>query len=187
MAGSTSKIQMISNALILIGDAPISDLSGGGAGTIAAANLYESSYLNLLTIHRWRFATKQAKLARLTEAPLIDSYKYQFQLPTDYLYLIQTSSFRDYEIYEDKLYTNYRTVEIDYIYRVNEDMLPAYFASTLQFYLAAVFAIPVTGNSTRADEYRLQYEAQLKRAKHVDSSARPNEAIQHKPFLEVRN
>ena len=187
MAGSTSKVSLISNALILLGDAPISSLTDPGAGAIAGGNLYESSYLNLLSIHRWRFAVKQAQLTRLSATPLRDDYKYQYQLPSDFLYLINTSVFRDYEIYEDKLYANNKEVYIDYTYRVNEDKLPDYFIMTFQFFLASILAIPVTANSTRADIYRVQYEMQLKRAKFLDSSMRPNEAIQHKPFIEIRN
>ena len=65
MAGSTSKIQLISNALILLGDAPIASLSAAGAGAIAGANLYDASYDNMLSMHRWRFASKVATLSRL--------------------------------------------------------------------------------------------------------------------------
>jgi hypothetical protein len=187
MAGTTSKISMISNALILLGDAPISSLNDPGAGAIAAANLYESGYVNLLSLHRWRFATKQAQLPRLTASPLRDDYKYQFQLPSDFIYLHNTSVFRDYEIFEDKLYANNQEVLIDYTYRVNEDKLPYYFVMTMQFFLASIFAIPVTANSTRSEAYRLQYEAQLKRAKFLDASQRPNEPIQHRPYIEIRN
>lgn len=187
MAGNTSKIQIVSNALILLGDAPISSFNDGGAGATAASNLYESGYRNLLSLHRWKFATVQTELAKLTQAPLRDDFKYQYQLPTDYIQLVNTSAGRDYKIYEDKIYTNAKELFIDYIYRVNEDMLPDYFIMTLQFFFASLFAIPVTGNSTRADEYRLQYEAQFKRAKFQDSTAVPNIQIQHRPYLEVRN
>ena len=63
MAGSTSAIQISSNALILLGHPPIASFEEPGAGAQAASNLYEQSYLNLLTIHRWRFATKKAQLS----------------------------------------------------------------------------------------------------------------------------
>lgn len=191
MAGNTSKIELISNALILIGDAPISSLSDPGAGAIAAANLYDSTYRNMLSIHRWRFAVKTARLSRLVAEP-DTGFQYQFQLPTDHLYLIRVKSgvnrgsTRDFEIYEDKLHTNRSDVYIDYIYLVAEDKLPAWFAKAMEFHLASLLAIPVTGNSTRADYYRAQYEMQLKRAKHADASERPNVEIEDKPFIDVR-
>jgi hypothetical protein len=186
MGGQTSKIQMISNALVLLGDAPIADLSGNGAGSVAGANLYESAYTGLLSNHRWRFATKYQELTKLAASPDTDDYKYQYQLPSDYLLLIKVSAIRDFEIYGDKIYSNTNHMKLDYIYRVDEDNLPPYFQLTMQFMLASLLAIPVTGNSTRADEYRLQYEAQLKRAKFQDASSRPNQPIQHSPFVQVR-
>jgi len=186
MAGKTSSVSIVSNALIMLGDAPISSFNQGGAGATAASNLYESSYRNLLSLHRWKFATKQAKLSRLAEAPLRDDYKYQYQLPTDYVQLSNTSAGRDYMIYEDKIYTGANELYIDYIYRINEDKLPDYFIMALQFFFASILAIPVTGNSTRAEEYRVQYENQMKRAKFQDSTAVPNTRVQHRPFIEAR-
>lgn len=185
MAGTTSKIQLISNALILLGDAPISSLTDVGAGAIAGANLYESSYQNLLSIHRWRFAVKKAMLSRLTAKPMSD-YMYQFQLPTDIIKLVKVDGGRDFDIFEDKIFTNYPSVIVDYVYRVDENFLPSWFIKTFEFFLAAQFAIPVTGNTTRANEYLTMYTQQLKIAKHIDSAERPSRPIQSNPFLEAR-
>ena len=185
MAGSTSAIQLSSNALILLGHPPISSFDEPGAGAQAASNLYEQSYLNLLTIHRWRFATKKAQLARLTAAPL-NGFTYQFQLPSDLLYLIRKESGGDYEIYGDRLYSNSGTESIDYIYRVNEDNLPPYFIKAFEFFMASQLAIPVVGNSTRAAEYNGMYEMQLKRAKFADSTQRPQDTFTDSPYTQAR-
>lgn len=185
MAGSATSVSIASNALILLGHPPISDFSEPGAGAQAATNLYEQSYRNLLTIHRWRFATKKAQLSRLSQEPL-NEYKYQFQLPDDMLYLIRTEYDHDYEVYGDKLYSNSAAVSIDYLYRVDESQLPAYFIKTMEFFLAAQFAIPVTANSTRMQEYMAFYEQQLRRAKFVDSTQRPPDTFTDSPYTDVR-
>lgn len=185
MAGSTSAIQMSSNALILLGHPPIASFDEPGAGPQAAGNLYEQSYLNLLTIHRWRFATKKAQLARLSAAPL-NGFTYQFQLPSDLLYLIKKDSGFDYEIYGDKLHSNNTSEEIDYLYRVNEDALPPYFAKAFEFFMAAQMAIPVVGNTSRADYYAGLYEMQLKRAKFADSTQRPQDTFSSSPYTQAR-
>jgi len=185
MAGITSNIQLISNALILLGDAPISSLDEPGAGAIAGANLYESSYRNLLSLHRWRFAVKKAMLSKLSTAPLSE-YSNQFQMPTDIIKLIRVDKGTDFDIFEDKIFSNYDDIIIDYVYRVDEGYLPAWFVKTFEFFLAAQFAIPVTGNSTRAGEYLGMYTQQLKVAKHIDSSERPAKAIPSNPFMEAR-
>ena len=185
MAGSTSAIQICSNALILLGHPPIASFDEPGAGAQASANLYEQSYLSMLTNHRWRFATKKAQLARLSEAPLND-YNYQFQLPSDLLYLIKKDSGFNYEVYGDKLYSNNLTESIDYLYRVNEDALPPYFIKAFEFFMAAQMAIPVVGNTSRADYYYSAYEMQLKRAKFADSTQRPGDTFTQSPYTQVR-
>lgn len=185
MAGSTSAIQISSNALILLGHPPISSFDEPGAGAQASSNLYEQSYLNLLTIHRWRFATKKAQLARLSEAPL-NGYQYKFQLPPDLLYLIKKDEGFKYEVFGDELHSNNLAEEIDYIYRVNEDNLPPYFIKMFEFFFAAQLAIPVVGNTSRADYYANLYEMQLKRAKFADSSQRPGDTFLQSPYTQAR-
>lgn len=94
---SFSKVQLSSNALILLGDSPISSFTEEGAGAVTASNLYESSYLSILSSHRWNFATKKATLAKLTALPK-NEYKYQFQMPTDMVLLITTYPTSRYRI-----------------------------------------------------------------------------------------
>lgn len=180
---ATSAVNIASNALVLIGDSPISALTDNRV----ANALYEQSYLSLLSIHRWRFATKKVQLARLAAAPE-NEFTYQFQLPADLVYLIRTSrdTDYDYEIYEDKLYSNSAIVSIDYIFRVDESALPAYFVKAAEFFMATQFAIPVTGNSRRFQEYMGLYEMQLKRAKYADSSQRPNDGFLDSPYTDTR-
>ena len=185
MAGSTSAIQISSNALILLGHPPIASFEEPGAGAQAASNLYEQSYLNMLTIHRWRFATKKAELARLSGTPL-NGFTYKFQLPNDILYLIRKDVGFDYEVYGSELHSNNLTEEIDYIHRVNEDNLPPYFIKAFEFFMASQLAIPVVGNTTRADYYASMYEMQLKRAKFADSTQRPGDTFRDNPYVQVR-
>lgn len=170
------KIEIISNAMILIGANPISSLTEGTEGLVANA-LYENTYRGLLASHSWRFATRQRQLSRLTEKPLQD-YDYQYQLPSDCITVVTALDGQNYEIYGDKLYSNSAEVFIDYRYRVEETLLPSHFLLTLQFLLAAQFAIPITENTARAQIYVGLYEQELKRAKYIDSSSRPSDPIQ---------
>ncbi len=177
------KIQIISNAMVLIGANPISSLSEGTEGLVGTA-LYEASYEDILANHSWRFATKKVQLARLTESPL-NEFSYQYQLPTDNITVEKEQNLTDYEIYGDKLYSNSPEVFIDYRYRVDETLLPSYFVKTLEFFLAAQFAIPITDNSQRAQTMEGLYERSLRRAKFTDSSSRPQNAIQDSPLTGI--
>ena len=186
MSAITSKISIASNALLLLGHAPISSFDEPGSGVQAAANLYEISYLSLLKTYRWHFATKKALLPRLAEEPL-NEFKYQFQLPNDYLYIVKTEPRQDYEIYEDRLYSNHSTVSIDYTSRVEEDNLPADFILAFQYYLAMQFAVPVTGNTSRSQFYEQAYEKAIKLARFNDASQRPSNTFIDSPYIDVRS
>lgn len=182
---ATSKLSICSNALILLGEQPISSFDDPGAGALVSSNLYESSYQNILSMHRWRFATKKAQLARLTIPP-INEWSYQYQIPTDNIAIITTYPVDNYEVYDDKIYSNSNTLSIDYVYRVDEAKLPLWFSKTMEFYLAMQFAIPVTGNSQRMAEMQQLFTQQIRSAKNIDSTIRPNAGVFDSPFTSIR-
>lgn len=169
--------------MVLIGANPISSLTEGTEGRVAAA-LYDDIYEGVLSSFRWRFASKQALLSRLVETPL-NTYEYQYQLPTDLVMVIKGESSDNYEIYGDKLYSNLPSVSIDYVYRVDETLLPPYFTLMLKYLLAASFAIPVTDNATKATTYADLYTDQFRIAKNIDSSQRPSDPIQDHPLTSI--
>lgn len=180
-----SKVQLASNALILLGDEPISSFTDAGAGAQTAANLYETSYLSMLSSHRWNFATKKATLARLAEAPR-NEYKYQYQLPTDIVMLVTTYPVSTYRILGDKLYSDAETVEIDYIWKIPEDQFPSYFVKAFEFYLAAQFAVPITEDLNKAEVMNRFYERESRKARYADSQSQPAVPIQDDPYIRVR-
>jgi len=184
MTGTTSSISLASNALLLLGHETIASFDEGTAGATIAANLYENSYLSLLTNHRWRFATKKAQLARLVETPL-NEYNYAFQLPSDCLYLIKTTS-RNYQIYENKLYTNDIEIKVDYIFRIDEGNLPPYFTKMLEFFLASQFALSLTGDMEKGNYFSRMYLFELKKAKFTDSTQHPQETFIDNPYVDIR-
>jgi len=181
MAGNTSKLKIISSALVLIGAAPINSLNDAGAGADTAEALYESSLENILTLHRWRFTMKQAQLSRSAEKPLYN-WKYSFYLPNDYLFLEKTSSI-DYDIIGDRLYSNDNNIFIEYGFRASESNFPAWFTKTLEYFLASEFAIPITGNATKAQFYAERFEKQFSRARYEDSVATPTNQLGQSPSM----
>ena len=185
MAGNAADISLASNALLLLGHDPIASFTEATAGAEIAENLYEHSYKAILTTHRWRFATKQARLAKLAAKPL-SVFSNQFQMPTDLLYLIRPVNVRNYEVYEDKIYAHEDSLDIEYIYDIASDMLPSYYAKMFEFYLASQFAIPITGDIDKASYFSQQYEKALIKAKFADSSQRPNDAFLDSPYTDVR-
>jgi len=180
-----SKVEIISNSMVLLGGNTIASLDEDSTESRIGASLYETSYLFMMTIHRWRFNTKQAQLARLTAEPLY-GYLYQFQLPTDLLYLIKIDSHTRYQIYGTTLHSNQEEIKIDYQYRVEEGNLPAYFTKPFEFFLASQFAIPLTGDEKKTALYESKYTKHMKSAKFVDSTQSPSDSFIDSPYVSVR-
>jgi hypothetical protein len=178
-------ISMSSNALLLIGHGTINSFTDAGAGARAASNLYETVYEDALTGHPWRFAMGKVALSKLTASPL-NEWTNAFQLPGDLLLVYRTYPRSSFEIYEDKLYSDSDSVEIDYWFKPEETALPPYFVKYMQYLLASEFAISVTDNRSLAETFAIQAETQKLKAIYADSQGRTNNAIESAPFIEVR-
>jgi hypothetical protein len=75
-----SKIQLISNALILIGDLPITSLEGNSRAQTVANNLYDNIVQNEMTKFRWGFARKKAQLDLTVTVPVGTEWQSIYQL-----------------------------------------------------------------------------------------------------------
>lgn len=184
MAGNTARVKLCSNALILLGGSPISSLTEGTIGATLAANLFENAYYALLQNHRWRFATQTADLARMSATP-DTGYTYAFQTPSDMLYAIKGDSSK-YEIYGTEVHCNAQTFQLDYIYKIAEDKIPAYFAQALEYELASKFAIPLTGDIDKATYYAKIFMDSIRKAKFSDSTQYPEIAVVDTPYITAR-
>ena len=182
-AGKT-KEDICSQALLYIGEAPISSFSEGTGGLVAS-NLYDITRDDMLTGYRWRFAAGKSTLNQLVATPL-NEWQYAYQLPSDLLLVIRTYPNSKFEVYEDKLYSNANTSEIDYIFRPEPGAFPAYFVKALGYKLAAEFAITITNNQSLADLMDRRAMMHLQKARYNDSQGRSNTAIHSRPWIEVR-
>ena len=183
-----SKIDLISNALILIGDTPINSLTGGSRRETVANNLYDNIVQNELTKHRWGFARKQAQISRLTDPPVDTTrWKTVYQLPTDLLFLITVSPDSNYQVYGDKVYSNSnQALYADYIANTPEDEWPVYFAKMIEYALAMDFAASIRDSSAARGEMAAAYVNASRMARFTDSQQYPTELVRSNPFVNVR-
>jgi len=184
---ASSAIDISSNALLLIGDEPISSFTEPGAGAKAAANLYPQTKEMILGYHPWTFALKEQRLNRLTLTPdTLANYNYAYQLPTDLIRLWKIAPDSDYTIIGDKLYSNEPELLARYIYDVPETMIPAHLVKAMEYQMAAEFAISVTEDENKAQYYTQKAQLQLAKASNIDSQGQPQEPIVDSPFVEAR-
>jgi len=178
-----TKLSVINQALVLIGETPISSMAQP-VGTIIET-VYDTVKETLLSEHRWRFAVKKTNLSAAPGSPL-NEWKNHFTLPTDMLLLIRTYPNSDYEIFQNKLATNEQSVAIDYVYDPSEPKYPEYFVKALATQLAADIALAVTNDKSLAQLMEQKAMRFLMTAQHKDSQGRPSTPIQSRPYIDVR-
>lgn len=183
-----TSIDLASNALLLIGEETISSFTDDSTAALVAANLYEPTYESLLTLHPWRFASSKATLSKLTAAP-VNEWLYAYQLPADFLVAQHIDDANEkYQIYGSKLYSDNTSIVLDYTYKPDESLLPAYFAELLEYRLASVFAIPITESATKGEYYASLAERQLAKCKTIDSQMSPSSApAGNSPLINARS
>lgn len=180
-----SKIDIISNAMLLIGTPTINSLTDGTTRSNVAAALYESTTNSLLCSNRWRFAHARQELSQLSEQPA-HTWRYAYQVPADMLMPVSIDPLGDYEIYGDQLHTNLSDVTLDYINRPSESKFPGYFVKLLEIRLAVEFAIPITENRALKETLKEDMKMALNQAMWADAQGRPPEEVANHPLIDVR-
>ena len=183
-----SSIDIASNALLLIGDNPISSFDDPGAGAQVAANIYTETKRRLLSEHPWSFAFKQQRLNKLSQEPdVLTGYSSAFQLPTDLIRLWNIQRHSDYMLIGNLLYSNEAEILATYIFDVDEVNLPPHFVKSLEYELAADFAISVTEDNTLSQIMRNNAMNTKSQAMAIDSQGRPQQAIVDSPLIDAHS
>lgn len=176
---------MISDALILTGEKPLNSLSDNRYGATVGANLFETLYENEIQSNRWRFSCTKKQLGRLSASPL-NEWQYAFQLPSDMLLPLGAYPRVNYEIYGDHVYTNETTFALEYMFKPEVSAVPAYFNLLMVYQLAQNMIKPITESDAAVQLMTKAYARQRGIAMFADAQGRPNKAIVHSPFTDIR-
>jgi hypothetical protein len=183
----SSKIQLISNALILIGDLPVTSLDGNERPKVVARNLYDNIVQNELTKYRWGFARRKAQLGLTAEVPVGTEWQSVYQLPSDMLVLIKINPGTNYQVLGDKVYCNYTgPLYCDYIANTPEHEWPVYFSKMIEYALGMDFAPSIRDSAVSMELLANQYQNASRMARFTDAQQHPQTPIQDRPFIDVR-
>lgn len=188
---ANSGIDICSRALVLIGAEPITSFSDDTTESLVSNNMYEDVARTNLTSTRWRFATNQAQLNRLSAAPT-GRFDAAYQLPDGYLYIhaITVNDFQiEYDLYGDKAYCDADTQDVliaDYTFRADEVNWPSYFCLTVEYAMATVFATSVARDTALANQMNEQYERMLAKARSIDSQQQSTRKLTTSRFITNR-
>jgi len=183
---TNSKIDLISDALILCGEKPLTSLSDNRYGATVGSNLFEIIYENELQSNRWRFACTKKALSRLVAAPL-NQWSYAYQLPSDMLLPIGVyPPDLQYEIYADHLYSDRTSIELDYMFKPEVTDCPAYFTKLIVYALAKDMIKAITESDNAVQIMTQKYNMQKGIAMYADAQGRPAKPVFDSPYTDVR-
>jgi hypothetical protein len=203
MAAGDTSLSICSDALIMLGANPLSSFSEGTTAATVADRLYDDIRTTVLTSYPWAWSVKKVQLAQVVTTPL-NEWTYSYQLPTDRISapraVFYSASTRvpvtaDFEIFGDKLYTNFPTVYIDYQYDPGESAYPKYLVQLLKYFLAWHFAEPVTDQISKAQYWQTIAVGSpsengrggfFRQATNIDAQANSSQAITSFDLVAVR-
>ncbi len=184
-------VTIVNMALGKIGQEPITAMTEGSAAANAVSLVYDSCRRAVLEAYPWSFATKSARLARLTEAPT--DFLFAYSLPSDFIHAIrvQNTSMHGVDrsgflVRGDAVLSNSPEVTLEYIADITEcSRYEARFIEALVLRLASELAMPVGAKAELAFRYREEYEA-IVRQSAGKSASQFYEELDDNPFLSAR-
>lgn len=188
---ASSAVDVCSRALILIGAEPITSFDDGNNEALIASNMYEDIARASLVNTRWRFATNQVVLNRLSDAPT-GRYDAAYQLPSGWL-MTHAVTVNDnpieYQTYGDKLYNNATSTDelvLDYTYRAEEQYWPSYFTVAVEYELAIVFAVGLARDQQLAQLMSQQAIQAMTKARNLDGQQQTTRKLMTSRFITNR-
>jgi len=197
-----SEVQIFSQALVGLGDNPVTALTELNPGY---ADLFPQVKARVEVSAPWRFNTvKSSALTRTISSPATQ-YKYEYNLPPDILNGQPrtvwnspanqglSSQYTDFNIYGKKLLTSSEHIYIDYQVPKEVPLFPVHVTELLILALKAVLAWSVTRKSSLRDSTFLEAWGQdgksgyFREAARIDSQGHPPQSIKNYPLIDVRH
>jgi|TARA_R110002050_G_scaffold169757_2_gene301577 hypothetical protein len=188
---ANSAVDVSSRALILIGAEPITSFDDGNNEALVASNMYEDVARSSLVNCRWRFATNQSVLNRLSDAPT-GRYDAAYQLPSDSL-MVHAVTINDspieYQTYGNKVFcdaTSNETLILDYTFRAEEVDWPSYFVMAVEYELAAVFAVALARDASLSSLMEQKGQMAMIKARNLDAQQQTTRKLLTTRFVSQR-
>jgi|TARA_R110002074_G_scaffold235222_2_gene407073 hypothetical protein len=188
---ANSAIDIASRALVLIGSEPITSFDTASTEALVASNMYEDTVRATLSSARWRFATEQATLNQLTDAPT-GRFDLAHQLPSDLLVLHGVTindRLIEYTVYGDKVFSDSSTNDsliADYTFRATEDTWPSYFSLAVQYALASIFSTSIARDDGLMNVMEAKGSQLMAKARNIDAQQQTTRRLSTSRFVTNR-
>lgn len=170
----STKFEICSTALMSIGANAITDFGGGSTESQVAAQFYDTTVENWMSLYDWRFATTSVQLSRVNTTPL-SPWTSVYQQPSDIIKLLSvkvTDLPIPFTRYLDKIHCNAveaNVVIADYMYAVTCEHWPPYFRALIEHALAQRFSIALAAKVDFKNMIDVDIERQFRLAKNADA------------------
>ncbi len=187
-----TRVQIISQALTVMGKKPIMNLINQSDIANAADASFDYLLQSVISKYFWRFATLIVVLSQNVVAPIGGYWRYSYQLPADYLKLVHLWPQQwDFEIYQNShLYANFNNqgqpLYLEYQNTPLVENFPPYFQEYFIYEISAYLAL---SNAQMADYYealKKDRDFLLAVAQCADAQNRPQTPLQSQPMLSRR-
>jgi len=176
---ANTDISICSNALLRLGDAPISSFNESNDRSRLARNTYLSMRDAVLARHPWNCATRRVVLSPDATAPAFD-WEARFLLPADCLRILsvgERGEGDDYEVEDGYILMDGDTCRLRYVYRAPEAKWDPLLVESMTEAMRRVFAYPLTGGQNmEATIFQIADEI-VRAARAVDGQENPPEML----------
>lgn len=183
-------VSICSQALLLLGDKPISAFNDATDRARLASNLYPDARLALLRAHPWNCATRRIVLAPEVSVPAFGGWTHQFALPGDCIRVWSVGQYDDepepYRVEGRRILYSGTACNLRYSIDTPEDQWDPLLVSVMVAQMAAAFAFPITKSGAEAERRSSAYADLLDQAKLVDGQENPPEEYDDRTLLDAR-
>lgn len=192
----TSKVDICSNALLLIGDSPINSFEVVGADqdrVTLVSNLWEYTKDAMIRAHNWSCCIKRVQLAPNTEPPAwgdMSEYTYAFNIPSDCLRILSVYPYEspiDHKVEGRQILCNYSPLYLRYIFRNdNVSTWDAGLIDVMVSAMASACAYPIKQSGELKERFDKEVFIKLRSIRARDANQSTQYGITDSPLTQVR-
>lgn len=188
VTGPATDIEVMSLAAQLLGKNPFTTVDQGGEFALAVQSLYNALVPSELANNNWRFNTFIWSLNLINNFdPQFAQWHYAYQLPPDYLALVQIFPPVQFQIFQNYIFTGFGgQLKIEYRSQVPVSYWPKYFSLYMAVQLAWYLAPSVAVNANLEKLLGQRLIETRSKAMFSDAQSHPNIGIVSKDWIQAR-
>ena len=181
-------VSICSNALVMLGAAPIASFTEGTTGAKVASNLYPDQKRDFLRAHPWNAAIVRVQLAPLSNAPAF-GWRSAFLLPNDCVRVLSVEygdSDIEHKVEGRNILASTSAVDLRYITNLAVDRWDASMVSAMTLRMAGAMCYAITKSASLTDAWMAAAERKMREAKSLDGQEGTPDSIDDDPFMRAR-